>query len=282
MHNALTIDVEENFDAAEVQASALPHCVSAESRVEGQTARVLDLLAMHGVRATFFVLGSVAVRRPALVRNILQAGHEVGCHSHAHRLVYELSAQEFRADTLRAVAAIADAGGVRPCIYRAPSYSITPASLWALDILVECGFTHDSSIYPIIHDRCGIPGFSRHARMVATGAGPIVEVPVASVDLGKGCVAPIGGGGYLRLLPYGYTAAGIRRVNLREKRPACIYFHPWELDPAQPQLARGAIARLRTYAGIAGMRAKLERLLTEFRFDTLTSVYPRGEIAAAA
>jgi polysaccharide deacetylase family protein (PEP-CTERM system associated) len=181
---------------------------------------------------------------------------------------------EFRRDTERAVAAIEDTCGVTPKAYRAPSYSITKDSLWSLDILAACGFTHDSSIYPITHDRYGIPGFERHAKTLFTPSGPIFEVPVATVRFGRNRVAPAGGGAYLRLLPYCYTAAGIRRINRIEQQPACIYFHPWEIDSDQPRLACGRISRLRTYAGIGGMMRKLDSLLSDFRFSSLQQVYP--------
>ena len=275
MVNALTIDVEEYFHPSEIQLSVTEEqWESLPSRVEEQTRRVLELLSRRDVRATFFVLGWVAERRPGLVREILRGGHEVGCHSYAHRLVYDLTPGAFREDTSRAVATIQDAGGVTPRAYRAPSYSITARSLWALEILVECGFTHDSSIYPVTHDRYGIPGFERHATMLDTPSGPIYEIPIATVQLPMGRVAPVGGGGYLRLLPYRYTAAGIRRINRNDRQPAVIYFHPWEIDNSQPRLASGIVSRLRTYGGLRGMESKLDRLCFEFRFSSLADVYP--------
>jgi polysaccharide deacetylase family protein (PEP-CTERM system associated) len=275
MINALTVDVEEYFDASEVrQSSRLADFSVLPSRVEMQTRAVLEILSRRGIRATFFVVGAVAERCPQIVREIVSAGHEIGCHSHTHRLVYELTPDEFRRDTLRAVKAIQDACGETPRIYRAPSYSITVQSYWALEILVECGFTHDSSIYPIYHDRYGIPGFQRHAHIVQTAAGPIYEIPIATVRLSSDTVSPVGGGGYLRLLPYCYTAAGIRRINREDRQPACIYFHPWELDNDQPRIARGVLARLRTYTGLRGMTAKLNQMITDFRFDAVRAVYP--------
>jgi polysaccharide deacetylase family protein (PEP-CTERM system associated) len=159
-------------------------------------------------------------------------------------------------------------------LYRAPSYSITRQSFWALEILVECGFQYDSSIFPIVHDRYGIPGFERRAHAIRTASGPILEIPIATAELGRGTIVPVGGGAYLRLLPYRFTAAGIRRINREEKRPACIYFHPWELDRNQPRIAAGLVSRLRTYTGIRGMERKLDRLLTDFRFLPMTEVYP--------
>jgi polysaccharide deacetylase family protein (PEP-CTERM system associated) len=271
--NALTVDVEEYFHPTEVQEniesgrwSSLP------SRVERETYQILELFKARGVTATFFVLGWVAERYPDLVRAIAGQGHQIGCHSYAHQLIYKLTPDQFRRDTNRAIAAIGDACGVMPRIYRAPSYSITNASLWALEVLVECGFTHDSSIYPISHDRYGITGSLRHAHTLQTPSGPIEEIPIATVRLSKDRIAPVGGGGYLRLLPYRYTAAGIRKINA-EGQPACIYFHPWEIDADQPRLATGLISRIRTYTGVKGMLRKVERLLTDFRFSSIAAVY---------
>lgn len=279
MINALTIDVEEYFHPTEVQLSTGPETPSLPSRIEAQTEDILELLERHSVSATFFILGWIADRTPEVVRKIVRAGHEVGCHSYAHKLVTDLTPEQFRQDTLRAVAAIERAAGVRPRAYRAPSYSIIEQTLWALDILVECGFDLDSSIVPVNHDRYGFPGFGRHAQILGTSFGPILEVPVATVEISKGRVIPVGGGAYLRLFPYRYMAAGIRRVNKREGRPVCIYFHPWEIDPGQPRLTSSVISRMRTYSGLDGMKKKLYRLLTEFQFSTMTAVY--GSVTTA-
>jgi polysaccharide deacetylase family protein (PEP-CTERM system associated) len=279
MLNALTVDLEEYFHPTEIQTSAgIGRWELLPSRVGDQSKVILDLLERHQIQATFFVLGWVAQRQPTLIREIRDRGHEIGCHSFAHQLVYNLTSQQFRRDTRDAVAAIEDACGVTPLAYRAPSYSITQESLWALEILVECGFTHDSSIYPISHDRYGIPGFPRHAHRLQTRSGPITEIPIATVELSAGKTTPVGGGAYLRLLPYSYTAAGIRRLNNQENQPACIYFHPWELDPQLPRLARGLIPQLRTYSGLKTMERKIDRLLADFRFSSLMAAYP-GERA---
>lgn len=282
MQNALTIDVEEYFHPTELQAAVgsggwekLP------SRVSDSTRLVLDLLDTHGVKATFFVLGWVAQRVPELVREIADRKHEIACHSHLHRLVYDLTPHQFHEDTKLAKQVIEDACGRSPAMYRAPSFSITKRSLWALEILAELGFTHDSSIYPISHDRYGIPGFARHAQALSTPSGSIIEVPVASVKLSPTSVAPVGGGGYLRMLPYRYTAAGLRSINRADAAPACVYFHPWELDPQQPRLATGIIARARTYTGLRGMGGKLRRLLSEFSFSTMSEVYPVSDFPAS-
>ncbi len=281
MLNAVTVDVEEYFHPTEVQAAVgQSQWDTLPSRIEHQLDQTLQLLTTRKTKATFFVLGWVAERHPRAIQEIVAAGHEIGCHSYSHQLVYSLTPREFRQDTRRAVATIEDACGVTPRVYRAPSYSIIRESLWALEILVEEGFVSDSSIYPIAHDRYGIPGSPRYPHVIETPAGPIREFPIATVRLSNERVAPIGGGGYLRLLPYRYTSAGIRRLNRDENQPACIYFHPWEIDPDQPRLASGLIARLRTYTGVKGMARKLERLLAEFEFSTLSHVC--GEVGRSA
>jgi polysaccharide deacetylase family protein (PEP-CTERM system associated) len=275
MVNAITVDVEEYFHATEAQnVLGQTDWASLPSRVQHQVHTSLDLFQRRYVKATFFILGWVAERFPTLVREIAEAGHEIACHSYAHRLVYDLSPTEFRADTLKAINAIQDACGICPRIYRAPSYSITRQSLWALKILIECGFTHDSSIVPINHDRYGIPDSRRLPHVLNTPSGQIFEIPAATVELAKGRVLPIGGGGYLRLLPYRYCSAGIRRVNEHDQAPACIYFHPWELDPQLYRLPMGVIGRWRTYTGLSGMQRKIERLLDEFEFSTISAAYP--------
>lgn len=284
MRNAITIDVEEYFHPEEVRSSVVESMWTVfPSRIGDQVDRVLDLLDKHNVKATFFVLGWVARNKPAVIRRIASRGHEIGCHSFSHRMVNQLTPRQFREDTARALVAIEDACGARVTSYRAPSYSITNECIWALEVLVEAGFTHDSSIYPICHDRYGIPGFHRHATVMETPSGPIHEVPIATVQIGQIAVTPIGGGGYLRLLPYRYTSAGIRKVNAEERRPVCIYFHPWELDPNQPRLAGGLVSWLRTYTGLCSMETKIERMLQEFDFGPLTDVFPvpSGHVAAA-
>ncbi len=282
MINALSIDVEEYFHPAEVQRSlSMESWASLPSRIGSQTDRLLELLDRHSVSATFFVLGWVAEHTPGVVWRIARAGHEIGCHSYAHQPVYRLTAAQFRQDTLRAVRAIEDACGITPRVYRAPNYSITTECLWALDILTECGFECDSSIVPITHDRCGIPGFSRSPTLIQTRSGHLFEVPVATIPMGRANI-PVGGGAYLRVLPYRYTAAGIRRVNVTEGRPVCMYFHPWEIDAGQPRLASGLISRLRTYTGLGRMEKKLDRLISEFEFSTVRAVYSGPAAAAIA
>ncbi|GIU74162.1 MAG: polysaccharide deacetylase [Bryobacteraceae bacterium] len=275
MTNILTIDVEDYFHPTEVQRTVDPaRWDSFPSRVEEATAIVLDLLDAAGVRATFFILGWVAARRPALVRRIAEAGHELGCHSFAHALVFSLTPQQFRRDTEMAVDAIAQAAGIRPRAYRAPSFSITARSFWALEVLAECGIQTDSSIYPVRHDRYGVPDHPFFPHRLQTPSGTILEVPPAAVPLHAGRNAPAGGGAYLRLLPYSYVASSIRLLNHVHRAPACLYLHPWEFDTAQPRLASGLLARLRTYLGLRTMGPKLARLMSEFPFGPLGEVCP--------
>jgi polysaccharide deacetylase family protein (PEP-CTERM system associated) len=273
MLNVFTVDLEDYFHPTEVNRG-IGDWSDFPPRLEIGTNALLELLQERNVRATFFVLGWVAKTQPNLVRKIAEAGHEIGCHSYNHQLVFNLTPREFREDTLRAIESIEDACGVVPKVYRAPSYSIVANSLWALDVLAELGFSHDSSICPIVHDRYGIPGFPRHAHNINTASGPIMEVPIATVQLSPKQVAPVGGGAYLRLFPYRYTATGIRQINGVDGQPACVYTHPWELDPNQPRVANGFISRVRTYTGLAGMRRKLTRLLTDFDFSTIGAVHP--------
>jgi polysaccharide deacetylase family protein (PEP-CTERM system associated) len=270
--NALTVDVEDYF-----HVSAFDSVVSRatweqfDSRVVTNTERLLDLFDRAGVKATFFVLGWVAARFPSLVRRIAAAGHEVASHGHNHQLVYLLTPAQFREDVRAAKAAIEDASGARVAGYRAPSYSIIESSLWALDVLVEEGYTYDASIFPIHHDRYGIPGARRHPHTVPRASGTLVEMPGSTVRI-AGINLPVAGGGYFRLLPYGWTRWGIRRVNQTERQPVVFYCHPWEIDPDQPRVKVGRMTRMRHYRGLEKTAQRLARLLGDFKFDTMASV----------
>jgi polysaccharide deacetylase family protein (PEP-CTERM system associated) len=243
------------------------------SRVAANTSRLLDLLAEHGVRATFFVLGWVAERHPDLVRRIAAQGHEIASHSYWHRLVYELTPDAFREDLARARGVLEDAAGVRVTGFRAPSYSVTSRSLWALDVLVDEGYAYDASIFPIHHDRYGIPDAPRHPHVIERDGGRIVEIPASTVRAG-GMNLPIAGGGYFRLLPYRWTRWGIARVNRTEHRPVVFYLHPWEIDPDQPRIPTGRVTRLRHYGNLAATEGRLRRLLREFRFAPIGEALP--------
>ncbi len=269
MRNVLTIDVEEYFHVSAFEGVIRDADWSTcESRIEGSVARLLDLLEARRVRATFFVLGWVAVQRPALIRRIARAGHEIGCHSFAHRMIYAQSRAEFVQDLRRAKAAIEDAAGEAVRGYRAPSFSVVAETLWALDVLVEQGFTYDSSIFPIRHDRYGIPNASRapHQRRTASGA-TIWELPPATVRW-LGATLPVAGGGYLRHLPPWLVHWGIARLNRIERLPAVVYLHPWELDPGQPRQPVGRLTAWRHYGNLERTEERLVGLLDAFQFGT--------------
>ena len=235
--NAFSVDVEDYF-----HTEAMSGVVSREawehmpSRVQSNTYRLFELLAKHDVRGTFFFLGWVAERFPGLVREAVQLGHEVGCHSYWHRPVYRLSPAEFRADTRQALKAIEDAGGVGVRGYRAPSFSMVPGTEWAAEILGELGFRYDSSVHPIRHDLYSNASAPRIPHRVHGGA--ILELPIATTRV-AGNNLPVGGGGYFRILPYAYTRWGLSRLNGRESQSGVVYLHPWEIDPEQPRLAAG-------------------------------------------
>jgi polysaccharide deacetylase family protein (PEP-CTERM system associated) len=234
--------------------------------VAAGTQRLLDILDRHRTRATFFVVGWVAERQRALVREIADRGHEVACHSYAHRVIYGMDRDTFRADVRRAKQAIEDAAGRRLLGYRAPTFSVVRTSLWALDVLAEEGFGYDSSIFPIHHDRYGIPDAPRVPhRVPLAGGGEISEFPLTTIRV-AGQRLPLCGGGYFRLAPYPVIRAGLRHVNRREGKPAIVYLHSWEVDPEQPRLPASRLTRFRHYVNLAATAAKLERLLGDFAF----------------
>jgi polysaccharide deacetylase family protein (PEP-CTERM system associated) len=281
MRNALTFDVEEYF-----QVESFKPIVRTEdwsgfpSRVGPSTHRILDLLDRREVRGTFFVLGWVGERQPELVREIHARGHEVACHGYGHQVIQSMTPAEFRADVRSAKATLEDAIGAPVRGYRAPTFSIMRGTLWALDVLAEVGFQYDSSIFPIRHDRYGIPEAPRFPhRIPLRRGGDIVEFPMTTVPL-AGQRVPVAGGGYFRLLPYPLIAAGIRGVNERERMPAIVYLHPWELDPEQPRLPVRGLSRFRHYVNLQGTAAKLERLLDDFAFASAAEVLAECSIAA--
>lgn len=269
--NALTIDVEDYY-----HVSGFEHCVDRgqwdqfEQRVVDSTRRVLDLLHEADVQATFFVLGWVAERHPHLVLEIQAGGHEVGCHSYAHHLVYDQTPRQFRDDLRRARNVLEDILGQPVTAYRAPSFSITRRSLWALDILIEEGFTLDSSIYPIRHDRYGIPGAPLSPWRLERPTGALWEFP-PPVWRVLGNSIPVGGGGYFRLYPYRLTRHALKAIN-SSGRPFSVYLHPWEFDPDQPRLAAGWMRAFRHYLNLRHTETRLAQLLEDFSFGTLSEV----------
>ncbi len=267
--NALTVDVEDYFHVAALAPSVhRDSWISRESRVVGNTQKLLAIFEEFDVRGTFFVLGWVAERYPQLVRDIAAHGHEIACHGYSHRLVYEQSPQEFYQETHRAKNLLQEITGSAVLGYRAASYSIVRESLWALDILVELGFVYDSSIFPVRHDRYGIHDAERAPHRMATPTGKyIVEWPLATARI-LGFRLPVAGGGYFRLFPYGLSRWGLASINRRELRPFVFYLHPWEIDPAQPRVSASWLSRFRHYTNLGKCEERLRRLLAEFRFST--------------
>jgi polysaccharide deacetylase family protein (PEP-CTERM system associated) len=267
-HYILSVDVEDYF-----QVEAFTGQVSRDdwdrwpSRVVANTHRALDLCDASGTKATYFVLGWVARKFPALVREIHARGHELACHSFWHRPVCSLTPDSFREDLRQSCDAIAQASGVRVIGYRAPSWSITAESLWAFDVLAEEGFVYDASIFPIRHDLYGYAGGQRFPHRVVTAKGPeLTEFPSATVRI-FGSNVPTGGGGYLRILPFSFTRWALRRLAREDGRAIVVYFHPWELDPEQPRIAAPLKSRLRHYTNLGRMEQRLRRLMATHSFQ---------------
>ncbi|GAA0839909.1 DUF3473 domain-containing protein [Marinobacter szutsaonensis] len=280
--NALTIDVEDYFQVAALAEAVSPDdWDSMEYRVEGNTERLLELLDRHNTRATFFTLGWVAERSPELVRRIRAAGHEVASHGYSHQLIYNQTPDVFREETRRSKAILEDILGEPVTGYRAASYSITSRSRWALDILAEEGFTWDSSIFPVHHDRYGMPGTPHEPYLLKTPNGAtLTEFPLSTCDLGSYRL-PIAGGGYFRLFPYWLTQWGLGKIN-RSGKPFIFYLHPWEIDTGQPRLKVKALSRFRHYNNLGKCMGRLERLLGDFRFGSVSEVLSEMDISTKA
>ena len=268
--NAFTVDVEDYYH---VQAFAgiikQSHWDNYESRVVANTHRILKLLDDHQIRGTFFILGWVAERHPELVRDIQKSGHEIGCHSYRHLLIYKMTPDEFRADLKQAGQAIEDITNEPVTAFRAPSFSITQKSLWALDILIEEGYQYDSSIFPVRHDTYGISDADRFPFEYKGRTGSLIEFPLSVRRILKNNF-PVAGGGYFRLYPLKLTLQWLRHINRRERNPFVFYIHPWEVDPDQPRIAASRRSQFRQYQNLRTTEAKLNRMLKEFRFGTLS------------
>lgn len=274
----LSVDVEDYFQV-EAFSDRVDRARWDEfpSRVENNTRTVLDLFDECGVKGTFFTLGWVAERFPGVVREIAARGHEIGCHSYWHRLIYRLSPEEFREDTLRARRAIEDAAGAPVEGYRAPNFSVMKKSWWALEILAECGFRYDSSVFPIRHDVYGYPEAPRRPFRVDTAAGPLAEFPMTTFRWLGSANLPIGGGGYLRIFPEFVTRTGVRKAS-EEGIPLIAYIHPWELDPEQPRIPGRLTSRLRHYTNLQKTARRLRNLISRGKF---TSFRDSGFVQAA-
>jgi polysaccharide deacetylase family protein (PEP-CTERM system associated) len=277
MLNFLTFDLEEYFHvSAYADHVDQTDWASYPSRVAESTDRILELLDQNRCLATFFVLGWVAEEKPEVVRRVAKAGHEIACHSLLHRRVYELTAEQFRNDTRRAKSVIEDVSGRQVIGYRAPSFSVTAASIWALEILVEEGFRYDSSIYPVEHPSYGMPKAPRTPFWIQTPSGPILEFPLTTLEL-AGRRSPVAGGAYLRMLPYLYTKWAVGYLNQRENSSVCVYVHPWEIDAGQPRLPGKMSSHLRHRMGLRSLERKLDRLIHEFPFATFGSQLPQAD-----
>ncbi|CAN7621716.1 XrtA system polysaccharide deacetylase [Massilia sp. LjRoot122] len=271
--NAMTCDVEDYFQvsafAPYIDRDSWP---SRECRVEANMERILAIYERHGVKATFFTLGWIAERYPAMVRKIVAAGHELASHGYGHLRASDQDRAQFDNDIRSSKALLEDIGGQAVLGYRAPSFSIGHANLWALEALQEAGYRYSSSIYPIAHDHYGMPDAPRFA-FYPHGPDGLLEVPVTTVNM-LGRNLPAGGGGYFRLLPYALSRWMMQKVNREDRQPALFYFHPWELDPGQPRPAGlDAKSRFRHYVNIERMEGRLEQLARDFAWDRMDRIF---------
>lgn len=267
--NAFSVDVEEYFQA-EVFSGVIDkkNWENIPPRAEKQTRRTLELLESHKVRGTFFVLGWMAERNPGLVRDIHEAGHEIGSHGFSHRMITSMTRKEFREDVRNSKKVLEEITRKEVQGYRAPTFSIVEGTSWAYEILLEEGYRYSSSVYPIRHDRYGWPAFGREPRkMASNGKGEIWEVPMSVSTVGPFNI-PFGGGGYLRLYPFLMTKILFNAME-KEGKSSILYMHPWEIDTELPMVRTGLLRRLRHYMGIRRMEKKLISLLHSKRFGTV-------------
>lgn len=271
--NALTVDVEDYFHVEAFADVILPEEWSRyPMRVENNTRKILEMLECRDIRATFFVLGWVADHCPGLIRDIVSAGHEIGCHGYRHQTIGRGDEADFRNDILRAKNVLEDLSGTCVKSYRAPSYSVTAKTLWALEILYDVGFEYDSSIFPVVHDQYGIPNAPRfpHYRSLRDGRR-IIEFPPSTLSA-YGANVPVAGGGYFRLFPYKLSAWAIRQLNEKEAQPALFYLHPWEIDVEQPRIVASWRSRFRHYQNLGSTEGKFLRLLEDFSWAPMSEV----------
>jgi polysaccharide deacetylase family protein (PEP-CTERM system associated) len=273
LRNAMTIDVEDYF-----QVSAFAPHISRDSwpqrecRVEANIDRVLGILDDGQAKGTFFTLGWIAERYPEMVRRIVAGGHELASHGYGHLRASDQSREQFMDDISSSKKILEDIGGQPVIGYRAPSFSIGPGNLWALDVLQEAGYRYSSSIYPIAHDHYGMPDAPRFA-FHPNGAQGLLEVPITTVRIGQRNL-PAGGGGYFRLLPYALSRGMMRRVNQEDGQPAIFYCHPWELDPGQPRPAGlGLKTRFRHYVNLHRMESRIRALTRDFAWDRMDRIF---------
>ena len=272
VRNAMTVDVEDYFQVSAFAGNINQHEWDKHPlRVENNTYKLLDLFDEVSVKATFFTLGWVAERKPELVSEIARRGHEVACHGYSHQLVYNQTPEVFQEETIRAKSILEDIIQQPVLGYRAASYSITEKSLWALDILAESGFIYDSSIFPVRHDRYGMPDTPEYPYHMKTPAGhSIIEFPLSTAKI-INYRLPVAGGGYFRLYPYWLSKAGLRQIN-RQQKPFIFYLHPWEVDPEQPRISASWFSRFRHYNNLDKCEPRLRKLMSDFQFTTTQDV----------
>lgn len=270
--NAMTVDVEDYFHV-EAFTRTIDRCDwdRLPQRVERNTEKLLEEFADAGVKGTFFTLGWVAERHPALVRRIVDQGHELASHGNVHMRADKQTPAEFRDDVRQAKRTLEDAGGTLVRGYRAATFSIGEKNWWAHDVLAEEGYVYSSSVFPVRHDLYGVPDAPRIPFQI--GSSGLTEIPLTTVRLFKRNL-PCAGGGYFRLLPYGYSRWALRRVNQKEGVPCIFYLHPWEVDPDQPRQSQAPLkSRLRHYTNLSRTRNRLVRILREFRWDRMDVVF---------
>lgn len=274
--HCLSFDVEEHFQVSAFESPMRRrHWDQFESRVQTNTEKLLELLAKKGVQATFFILGWVAERYPSLVHQIASAGHEVASHGYAHELITSQTPAVFRED-IRKAKAILEGILSKPVLgYRAPSFSITKDTMWATQVLVEEGYIYDSSIFPVVHDRYGVPSANPELHQLSTASGLLWEVPPSTVKC-LGVRLPVAGGGYFRLYPYPVLRALLRKLE-GEGAPLVMYMHPWEFDPDQPRMEGSMVSRLRHYLNLHKTEGRMRALLEDFSFAPIRQVFPQIE-----
>jgi len=273
--NAMTVDVEDYFQV-QAFASVIDRATwdAIPCRVEANMDRILQQFDSAGVTATFFTLGWIADRYPAVVRRIVAAGHELASHGYGHARADGQTPDEFRADVRRARGVLQDSGGVPVMGYRAPTFSIGSRNPWAFDVLDEEGYAYSSSVYPVQHDLYGMPDAPRFPYRPA--AGSLLEIPMTTVRLG-GRNLPCAGGGYFRLMPYALFRALLRRFNRVDAASGVFYFHPWEIDPGQPRVAAASrMSRFRHTVNLSAMHGRLDHLLRDFAWDRMDRVFAKA------
>lgn len=267
----MTVDVEDYFHVSAFEdVISKNNWDSLECRVEQNTFRLLDLFAQYNVKSTFFTLGWVAERCPALIKEIVNQGHELASHGYSHKRALGMSASEFKADVQRSKNILEDLSGQPVFGYRAPSFSVKDDNAWVYEILKELNFEYSSSTYPIEHDLYGVPNWPRFKYLRDEG---IIEIPIPTIRK-NGVNTGIGGGGYFRLYPYWMSRNRINSYLQEEKQPYSFYFHPWEIDPDQPRVKGASLkSKIRHYINLSRMENKIEQLLQDYKWDTMRNVY---------